>query len=153
MSACLDYQYDICPSCGKEAELVESSGWCVDCTKEYTSEDGNALCTDCGTEIPPHHQRKLCWNCKEERWLEKYGDPIEFLMLSGLSFNKAREMVADAIRPVCIVCGGPIKGGTPGESLFCSTTLKCKQVKNKYRRLVGNGVESKQALAKAFDRG
>jgi hypothetical protein len=148
LSACLDYSYDICPNCGSEAELVESSGWCDSCTKEFTT--ANNLCIDCGAEVDPNHQRKLCWNCKEERWLKKYGDVIEYLMLGGLSFNKAREMVADAVRPVCVVCGGPIKGGTPGESLFCSTTIRCKQVRNKYRRLINSGVSNDFALEQAM---
>jgi len=146
LSACLDYtlEEDVCPSCGDLSKLVESSGWCVACTKS------NGLCIDCGIEVPPQSQRKLCWSCKEERWLKKYGDVIEFLMLSGMSFNKARVMVADAVRPLCVVCGGPIKGGTPGESLFCSITLKCKQARNKYRRLLNGGMAPNRAINQAL---
>jgi len=71
-------------------------------------------------------------------------------MLSGMSFNKARVMVADAVRPLCVVCGGPIKGGTPGESLFCSITLKCKQARNKYRRLLNGGMAPNRAINQAL---
>ena len=142
LSACLDYYYDICPNCGQNKQLSPSTGWCLSCTKQA------GLCIDCGTEIPENHQRTLCWDCKEERWLKKYGDIIEYLMLSGMSFNKAREMVADAIRPLCVVCQGPIKGGTPGESLFCSTTLRCKRARNKYRRLLAGGMAPNHAIDK-----
>jgi hypothetical protein len=146
LSACLDYtdEEEICPSCGNLTVLVESSGWCADCTKHQ------GICIDCGNEIPPAHQRILCWDCKEERWLKKYGDVIEYLMLTGMSFGKARTMVADAIRPLCVVCGGPIKGGTPGESLFCSSNLRCKTARNKYRRLQNKGVAPNRALNMAI---
>jgi hypothetical protein len=145
LSACLDYQYtDICPNCGQDKELVESSGWCISCTKEQ------GLCIDCGAVVPENHQRILCWNCKEERWFTKYGDLIEYLMITGLSLNRARLMVADVVRPLCIVCQGPIKGGTPGESLFCSATLACKRVRNKYRRLIARGMAPNRAIDQAF---
>lgn len=147
LSACLEEHYlDYCPSCGKETELVESSGWCDACTREYSEASGVQLCIDCGVEIPASHQRNLCWDCKEERWLKKYGDIIEYLRLTGMSYNKAREMVADAIRPLCVICQGPIKGGTPGESLFCSATVACRKARNKYRRLVAGGTAPNRAL-------
>jgi hypothetical protein len=151
LSTCLDYNdYEYCPNCGNYSKLVESSGFCHACTKEHSIANGNNLCTDCGTEIPESHQRKLCWDCKEERWLKKYGDVIEYLMITGMSFNKARGMVADAIRPLCVVCAGPIKGGTPGESLFCSATLACKRARNKYRRLVAGGMAPNRAINQAI---
>lgn len=149
MSACLDYEYEICPNCGDLSTLDETSGWCAACTGEHNSNNG--LCVDCGEPVPENHQRNLCWNCKEERWLKKYGDVVEYLMIRGLSFNKAKEMVAEAVRPVCIVCGGPIKGGTPGESLFCSTNLKCKKVRNKYRRLTSGGMPQDVAIIYALE--
>lgn len=145
LSACLDYTQDVCPNCGDYADaLVERTGWCISCTQSL----GNC-CIYCRTEVPENHGRQICWDCKKEQWLARYANLIELVMLTGVKFSKACLMVQDAIRPICVVCGGQIKGGTPGESLFCSNTERCVKVRNKYRRLINNGLAPNLAIIQA----
>lgn len=146
LNACLDYQFeeDYCPNCGALGYLSEVTGWCNDCTKEHNH--SNNLCIECSTPVPFSHGRNLCWDCKQERWLTQYANIIEMVMLTGPSFSAAVVMVKEIVRPICVVCGGPIRGGTPGESMFCSSKPRCVKARQKYRRLLNKGIDSLVAV-------
>lgn len=95
----------------------------------------------------------MCKSCREEIWLIKHGDEVEYLMVTkGYTVTQARVAVTEMIRPICQCCGHVIKFGTPGETLFCKSNRTCHSVYNKYKRLVKKGATPGAALAQLRSR-
>lgn len=135
-------ELDYCPSCGRWVESVEEeTGWCREC-----SPNSDPRCAVCG-EHSPLYGSTVCLACKNERWLAKHTDDLEFLIVyKGYSFSRARLTVTNMIRPICKICKEPVKGGKPGITLFCRTKPKCKSAQRKYRRLRDAGKKHEDAL-------
>jgi hypothetical protein len=131
-----------CPSCGgwfSDADFNHDEGWCKVCARPETPK-----CRRCGGSTDGH--RTTCTGCRNEAWLVKYEDEIELLVTTkGYSVSYAKTVIVDMVRPICVSCHRPIKGGTPGESLFC-THDSCRGLYFKYRRLLKRGYSPELAI-------
>jgi hypothetical protein len=82
---------EYCPSCGGWVSYLHfdhESGWCKQCVG---LNDDQARCTRCGTVLPANHGRSTCHTCRQERWLERYMDELEYLVVAkGYSVHQAR---------------------------------------------------------------
>ena len=145
METSLAYSLDICPNCGDFADLDDFTGWCADCSPQVAR--NSIPCNTCGEPVPISYGTTICSKCKREQWLGKYTDDIEFLMAyKGYSFSKARTYVAKIVQPICKCCGRPVKGGTPGETLFCKSNPRCHRRYRQYKRLLKSGLSQEEAL-------
>ena len=136
---------DYCPSCGEWDKVIdEYTCWCLDCSPQVRNK---IPCNTCGEYILISNGTTICADCKLEQWLAKYTDDLEFLIVyKGYSFSRARATVARIIRPVCKCCGKSIKGGTPGETLFCKANPRCHKMYRKYKKLMKDGMSAEDAL-------
>jgi hypothetical protein len=90
----------------------------------------------------------MCPICRREQWYEQHADELEFLIVAkGYTLNIARTQLTKMLRPICRACGKPIKGGTPGGTLFCKRNNQCHRQYLKYRRLLKQGLTISQALS------
>lgn len=141
---------EYCPSCGSWVEPSEynsETGFCITCSPVSLTPE----CVRCGGAMKDA-SRTTCHTCRQELWLERYSDELEyFIVVKGYSLTMARVTVTKMIRPVCQCCGKQIKGGTPGESLFCKSNRKCHSMYGKYRRLLSKGLTNEEALATLKD--
>jgi len=143
---------EFCPSCGNWYPLREfdaETGWCVGCSPVSASPQ----CYRCGTVLKDT-SRTTCHTCRQELWLERHSDELEFLIVAkGYSLTAARIMVTQMMRPICQCCGKPIKGGTRGESLFCKSNKVCHSMYGRYRRLLAKGLTPVLALEQVKTKG
>lgn len=139
----LEEEIEFCPSCGENARLVESTGWCPTCT---LATDPNLRLCSCGQFFSRKAHRSKCWDCRREEWLTRHADAIEVYMLGGLSLSKSIKQVQKDIRPVCQRCKNPIKGGKAGDR-FCRTNEKCEKASDNYSALRKTGLGPDVALA------
>lgn len=144
----LDDDVSFCPSCGEDARLVQSTGWCPTCT--LATEPGTLLCA-CGAFFNKKAHRSKCWDCRREDWLTKHADEIEHYIIRGLSVSAAIKQVQKDIRPACKMCKEPIKGGKEGDR-FCRTNSKCEKASDSYSALRKTGLAPDVALAIAIGR-
>ena len=94
----------------------------------------------------------MCKACREEAWLTKHADDVEYLVVAkGYTVAHARRTVANMVRPICHSCGKVIKNGN-SKSYFCKQQVECHAAYNKYRRLVRSGLRPDAALAAVVDR-
>lgn len=137
-----------CPNCGDwyfDSEFNHDEGWCNSCLNSRRQ-----VCTRCSQ--PTDGYRTTCQACRLEMWYEKYADEVELLIVTkGYSVSLARQVVSNMVRPICQCCKKPIKGGTPGESLFCKSNKKCHSMYNRYRRLLRKGKSPIEALREVTD--
>lgn len=139
---------EYCPSCGGWVSYLHfdhESGWCRQCVG---SNDDQARCTRCGSVLPVNHGRSTCHNCRQERWLERYMDDLEYLVVAkGYSVHQARMAIVKMVRPICHACHRPIKGGREGALFHKSNENKsCHAAYARYVRLVKSGLTQAQAL-------
>lgn len=136
---------DYCPACGKwDQELLDHTGWCVSCSMAHQPD--TLFCKRCSNPFPRNKNGLYCSPCKDLNWLEQHIDEVEDLMLQGLSFSAAKKKVAAQVRPICVVCHQPIKGGKRN-ALFCRSSLTCITGHRRYRSLINKGMPSDIALA------
>jgi hypothetical protein len=141
----MDVIIDYCPACGKwDQQINEYTGWCLSCTLGYHPD--KLMCKRCGDLFPRNKNGLYCSPCKDRNWLEQHIDEVEIYMLRGYAFSVAKKIVAASIRPTCVVCSNPIKGGKPN-ALFCRNTEQCRTIGQKYRTLVGKGMPNDIALS------
>lgn len=137
---------EFCTSCGdwfSADEFNYETGWCVECSPVSVV----PTCSRCGTVLKDL-RRTTCHHCRQEHWLEQHADELEFLItVKGYSLTQARVTIIKLVRPICQCCKKPIKGGTPGESLFCKSNKACHSMYGKYRRLLSKGLTKDEALA------
>jgi len=132
---------ELCASCGKESTtLNDITGWCAGCTLSFFKNSDNngdsLLCYSCGELFKRAGQfRSKCPSCRENDWQEANADRIERWMGTGLPYELARLRVLDENRPNCLGCGKPIKHGTKGRHIFCSTTQRCRKLYRRYKYL------------------
>lgn len=139
---------EYCPSCGEWVSYLNfdhKSGWCHQCVG---LNDDHARCTRCGTVLPANHGRSTCHACRQERWLEKYMDELEYLVVAkGYSVHGARMAIIQMVRPICRACNKPIKGGREGALFHKSNENKsCHAAYARYVRLRKSGLTEAQAL-------
>lgn len=136
-----------CPNCGgwfSEVEFDHNEGWCRGCAHSNIPS-----CRRCGRN--GHYP--ICKPCRHEIWYERHADEVELLVVTkGYSVSYARKVIVDMVRPICVSCKKPIKGGTPGESLFCSET-KCRGLRFKFRRLLKRGFTPEDAIREVTQNG
>jgi hypothetical protein len=137
---------ELCTNCGGWVHYLAYNydvGWCNECAGEA----GQPTCTRCGNTLP-HLHRSTCNACRQELWLLKYADELEFLIVTkGYTVHKAREVITSMVRPICRCCGKPITGAREG-ALFCKQDRTCHRAYNKFKRLQRAGLTIEQALAK-----
>ena len=142
--AFVDDNEQYCPSCGNwvtSDEFNGETGWCIECSPV------SPLCANCGVVLRDQ-TRTMCHACRTELWLERHSDDLELLIVTkSYSVTQARIAVTKMVRPICHCCGKPIKGGTPGESMFCKSNKKCHSMYGRYRRLLKRGLTIEAALA------
>lgn len=137
-----------CPSCGKDAKLVESTGWCPTCT---LATDPNLRLCSCGQFFSRKAHRSKCWDCRREEWLSRHADEIEKYLIDGLTLTQSIKMVQRDIRPTCHRCNQPIKGGKQGDR-FCRRNDECEKASDNYSALRKSGLGPDVALAIAIGR-
>lgn len=136
---------DYCPSCGGwDKSIVETTGWCVACSLAHHPD--LLYCRRCGDPYPRNKNGLYCSPCKDRNWLEQHIDEVEIYMVQGYKFSVAKRLVAQNIRPTCVVCKQQIRGG-PRTALFCSRTINCIDGRKKYHILIRKGVPSDIALS------
>ena len=116
MSALPEQLEEFCTSCGLWHSYLAfnyDTGWCNECSGTI---DTQPKCIHCGNVLQGSDlHRTTCRTCRQELWLAKHGEDIEFLMIvKGYSFSQARVIVTKLIRPVCVACSKPIKGAQDG---------------------------------------
>ena len=152
MSAIPETAEEYCPSCGFWVSYLNfdyDTGWCRPCTG---STNLQPQCTQCGTVLQEGHGRTTCPSCRQENWLAKHADEIEYLVVvKGYTVSYARQLLIELSRPICQCCGKPIKGaaavGRWGETLFCRKTKACRSAYPRYRKLLSQNLTTEQALA------
>lgn len=134
---------NFCTNCGEwfpDSEYDYEAGWCVRCV----SPPSTSVCSSCGGSIPQEYRRTICNACVQENWLTRHADEIEYMIVvKGYSYSRARLVLAELIRPICVFCANPIRYGTPGESLACS---EHKNHGNRLRRMLNQGVAPSEAI-------
>ena len=90
----------------------------------------------------------MCHNCRQERWLERYMDELEYLVVAkGYSIHQARMIIVKMVRPICHACNKPIKGGREGALFHKSNEHKaCHAAYARYMRLRRSGLTQAEAL-------
>ncbi len=125
-------EVEVCPNCGDLVALLDDeTGWCNSCA-------GVALpisCLTCGASLAV--AGKFCSKCKYVYWLTQNADAIERVMASGaggavINASKAKKLVRDMNRPICLSCDQPIKGGQRDRHFFCTKTPHCIKAHNAY---------------------
>lgn len=139
---------EYCPSCGDWVSYLHfnhAEGWCNQCVG---SNDDQPRCSACGGVLPANHGRSMCHNCRRERWLSKHLDEVEYLVVAkGYSVHQAQLIVVRLIRPVCVACNKPIKGGREGTLFHKSNENKsCHAAYARYVRLRKSGLSELDAL-------
>jgi uncharacterized protein YoaH (UPF0181 family) len=120
---------EFCPSCGEWVETLDQvSGWCSECSFV-------------------HHPDTISRQ-KLEIFLCTHADRIEILMHEGLSLTSAIRVIRNDIRPNCVVCDEPIKGGKQ-YALFCGPHRRSYY--HKLRRLKKKGMSHTEALKKVLN--
>lgn len=121
---------EICPSCGKFAELDEYTGWCDECSPATLAKAKNKL----------------------ESYLARNANEIEHYMVQGLQAYQAIDKLhAPQSRPSCVVCGQVIKRASRS-SIFCRRTSECRRLARRYVYLYQEKKLTKaEALAKIFE--
>lgn len=133
----------VCPSCGHLADLNNDTGWCDECSG-ITRYD--LSCVRCGEDFKSTKQDFICQSCKTEQWANQ----IEELICKGLSFSKAKSLVAKRNQAVCLCCNGRIPRGTKGRHLFCSKP-KCKSASRRVKHLrLDKGLSPSDALSQVL---
>jgi predicted amidophosphoribosyltransferase len=122
---------ELCPSCGGWVEKLDpGSGWCSECTLECH---------------PDHTFSKHRW----EMFLARHADRLEELMHQGLFLTSAMQVIRNEIRPNCVICGTPLKGGNRGRpARFCG---KHEYAWYRLRRYRNQGFNQSEALQKVID--
>ena len=92
----------------------------------------------------------MCHNCRQERWLEKYLDELEYLVVAkGYTVHQARMAIIKMIRPICQACSKPIKGGREGALFHKGNENKsCHAAYARFTRLRRSGLTVEEALAR-----
>jgi hypothetical protein len=132
---------EVCPSCGAVTKLNDATGFCRDCSRDY--------CDRCGDPSPT----TLCVSCRRIRWLETNAEAIEDQLLDGLTFRRAVLVVANSIRPTCIICEEPINRGTSGRHFICSKHAECRKARRRYKYLIYDKGYSKDAAIEVILQG
>ena len=118
----------MCPSCGKWALIDEMTGWCFPCNGKAPP----VKCERCGNALA-YGIYKYCSSCRYMRWLEQNADEIERVIVSvEVSAGRAKQIVRANIRPRCLCCRKPIKGGVKDKNYFCRKTPACRTGHNSY---------------------
>lgn len=137
---------EFCSNCGEWVYYLNfnyESGWCTECTQDSVT---HPTCVRCGCALA-HRHRSTCHTCRQELWLERHADELEFLMIvKGYSLVRAREVIAKMVRPICQCCGKPIVGAREG-ALFCKRNKQCHAMYLKFVRLRKSGLTASVALA------
>lgn len=137
---------EFCPSCGEWVNrLVPEFGWCAGCVVRHHP---NIRVCSCGNTFPSSSNRLVCPTCNDENWLRLHADRIEDYLAVGYSFTTARQQVRRDIRPDCINCNTPIRGGRY-DALFCTTKKECVQAYGRYNRLRQKGMSREEAAIKS----
>ncbi len=126
---------EYCPNCGSWVVYLHfnyTSGWCNDCSPHEPQ------CIHCGGVLQSTH-RTTCSSCRQELWLARHADEIEFLVVcKGYTVAQAKIQIAKMIRPICQACFKPILGGKDG-ALFHKNKPKCHSAYVRYKKLVKQG--------------
>lgn len=133
----------ICPSCGHLADLSNDTGWCDECsgTTRYS-----LVCVRCQNEFQSVKQDFICQSCKTEQWANE----IEELICKGVSYSRAKSLVAQSNRAICLSCNSRIPRGTKGRHLFCSKP-KCKSASRRVKHLrLDKGLTHSEALSQVL---
>ena len=150
MSAIPNTLEEFCTSCGGWVSYLHfnyETGWCAECSGSI---DNRAKCIHCGGVLQGSDRyRTTCRTCRQELWLARHGDEIEFLMVvKGYSFTQARIIVIKAVRPICQACKKPIKGAQEGALFHTRNENKsCHSVYLKFKQLQKQGLTITEALA------
>ena len=151
MSAIPDTIEEICTSCGGWVSYLNfnyDTGWCNECSGTI---DNREKCIHCGNVLQGSDlYRTTCRICRQELWLARHADEIEFLMVvKGYSFTQSRLIVIKISRPICRACKKPIKGAQEG-ALFHKRNQdnsRCHSVYLKFKSLQKTGLTTEEALA------
>src|SRR4051794_6916074 len=128
------FDLNVCPNCGKYADLTEMTGWCAECSP--------SICTRCGNSFAHDTPRRIvCSTCREKRWLEENADRIEDHIIDGLSYTAAKTAVRRENRPICLCCGVKIVKG-----FFCTTKPDCRKAFHRYKWRLSKGMTQERAL-------
>lgn len=141
---------EYCPSCGLWHSYLNfnyDSGWCNECSGSISPQPRCIHCGDVllGSDV----YRTTCRTCRQELWLAKHAEDIEFLMVAkGYTFGQARMTVTKMVRPICVVCRKPIKGAQDGALFHKRNENKsCHSAYIKFKQLQRSGLTVVEALA------
>lgn len=135
---------EFCPSCGHDAILIERTGFCSDCSGE------SGCCISCGVGLPQTYSHALCRSCRRVQWLIDNADKLDRYIGLGFGSNISIELVRREIHEKinCLSCGDFVRDP---RTFFCTRTVRCRQVKNRYKYLhYHKGVKKKLALETAL---
>lgn len=142
---------DICPSCGAESELDEYTGWCSECSGHLSNSSNSSVryCVRCSSAFVSGSTEFICHACKEERLSN---DIEEIMVLTRISYSRAKSLIAQSNQAVCLCCGDPIPRATKGRHLFCKAKPKCKSASRRLKHLrLGKGMSHEAALSQILE--
>lgn len=121
---------------------MPDTGWCPTCSGIIEGELTNVVCVRCKTVFQSRGEF-ICNQCKEDDWANE----IEQLMVLGVSFTRAKLLVAKNNQAVCLCCGETMPRATKGRHLFCTNHKQCKSASRRVKHLrLDKGMNKEAAL-------
>lgn len=114
---------EFCPNCGNfVSALNDETGWCYNCSPDASS--------------------GIISN-----WLNTNANHVEHYIAQGNSVTVSINIVADNLRPICVVCSEEIPHAKRG-SIFCRRHPQCRRFQRRYVYLYSRrGFTKIEALA------
>lgn len=149
MAIALHNNDELCPNCGEFVPyLHEETGFCYSCSGIEPAR----RCLVCNDILGDNSDSNECSRCKYIGWLERNADTIERVMATNrVKASKAKRLVLQSNRPICLICKNPIKGGQLGKHFFCRTTALCRRGSNVYRYHRTKNRPHEEAVKKAIE--